>query len=319
VSKKHYPAGVGMTPSKTKLGRFIRARRLELDFKQIPLAERAGLSQARVSRLEIGKSEYLNDRQLEGLAQALQCHPEELRQRMPVRQIAQPKTELGKFVRSRRQELGLTPADLAKKIKITAQQAKYLELQRQGIGYGLVKPLAMALELDLSAFVQFVGSDRKQTESQLGQLVRRRRKELVISTEELAEKLDVSRQMVNQIELGKTSLSNSDDLIKQLAKILKLDVNVLQAVRPTPTRRREQIYSPNPLGVFLAAKRLELHWTQKELGERAETTRHVVSFVERGGSRPSPNLLNKLAKALGCGIPADLAQLARPRGRPRIL
>src|SRR3989344_4473939 len=100
--KKSQPAGVGMTPSKTELGKFIRERRLELNMRQITLAKRAGLAQNLFSMYEIGTRKYLNEKQLIGLAKALHVEVEELRKRMPVKPGSELKTELGKLIRSRR-------------------------------------------------------------------------------------------------------------------------------------------------------------------------------------------------------------------------
>lgn len=306
MSRKYQPAGVGMAPSKTELGSFIRVRRLELDIRQNTLAEQTGLSRNLVSMLEVGTRRYLNDQQLQRLAGALQYNPEELRKRMPVKYIAQPTTELGKFVYSRRKELGLTLTDLAKKMEITPEQAKRLEIRdNPSIRYGLVKPLANALDLDLFVLARFMGITRIQTKSKLGQLVRTRRKELGMSSRQLAEILRVSYQYVNQIELGKCRLSENDDMIKQLAEVLELDVNKLGAVRPP--RKLKQIDTTNPLGGFLAVKRLELHLTQQQIGNIAGITASVVSNVEIGKIHPSPKLLHKLSRALNnCQIPPEL-------------
>jgi len=308
---KAQPAGVGMTPSKTELGKFIRARRLELNLRQIPLALRAGLAQNLVSMLEIGTRKYLNEQQLKRLAKALQCDVEKLRKRMPVKPGSQPKTEVGKLIRSRREELGLSLSAFAKKLRMTPQQAKKLEVRKNPtIRYELVSPLVSALDLEPSVFGKFAGTTQKQSKSELGQLVRTRRKELGISTGALAEKLDVSRQFVNQIEFGQCRLSENDDMIVRLAQILELDVNELEAVRPT---RRLKMSTTNPLGGFLAAKRLELRLSQREVAERGEIQNGVVSSVETGRLRPNPNLLDKFAKALDCQIPPELIPPPRDR------
>lgn len=309
---KVQPAGVGMTPTTSEFGSFIRARRLELDFRQVPLAKKAGLTQTLVSAIEIGKRKYLNDRQLERLAKALQCDVEELRQRMPVKHIAQPKTELGELIRSRREELGLSLLALAKKAKMTPQQVNHLEVRKNpSIRYRLVQPLATALDLDPSVVGKFAGTAQKETASELGQLIRSRRKELRMTAGILAKKLNVSRQFVDQIEFGQCRLSEKDDIIAQLAQILNLDVNELEAVRPK--RRLIRLETTNPLGRFLTMKRLELRLTQREVSERAEMPTSVVSGVETGRLHPSPNQLEKFTTVLNCQIPPEL--IPPPSGR----
>lgn len=312
---KSQPAGVGMTPSKTKLGSFIRARRLKLDLRQISLAKQAGVGQTLVSVIEVGTKKHLNNQQLERFAKALQCDPEELRKRMPVKHTAKPTTELGKLIRSRRKELGLTLADFAKRMGITLQRARRLEIRKSPrIRYGLIKLLASTLNLDLSAFAQFVGTTRKQTTSKLGQLVRTRRKELGMSIRELAKKLHVSYQFVSQIELGQCSLSKSDDMIKRLAQVLKLDVNKLKAVRPAKRQNQRE----TALGKFVTTRRLELRLTQAQVAQRAQTAHAVVSKLERGIYHLGSLMAERISKALDCGIPADLIPSPKPRGRPRI-
>src|SRR3989344_8691529 len=182
MPKNHQPAGVGMTPSRTKFGSFIRTRRLALDIRQVQLAKKAGLVQTMVSLIEVGRRKHLNDRQLERLAKALQCDTEELRKRMPVKHIAQPTTKLGKLIRSRREELSLSLSAFAKKMKMTLERAEYLEVRKSpSIRYRLVKPLATVLDLDPSVLSKFAGKTQKETVSELGRLIRSRRKELGMS------------------------------------------------------------------------------------------------------------------------------------------
>lgn len=228
MPKKYQPAGVGMTPTTSEFGGFIRDRRLELNLGQVLLAKKTGLTQNLVSMIEIGERKYLNDRQLERFAKALQRDVEELRKRMPVKRVAQPTTELGKLIRLRREELGMNIGVFAQKLKMTPKRAKRLEIRKNpSIRYDFVKPLAAVLDLDLSVLGKFAGTTRKETKSKLGQLVRTRRKELAMRIEDLAQKLGVSRQFVNQIEFGHCRLSNNGQMIAKLAQVLNLDVNKL--------------------------------------------------------------------------------------------
>lgn len=310
--KKKQPAGIGMTPSKTELGSFIRTRRLELDIRQVPLAEIVGVQPGLVSMIEVGTRRFLNDEQLNGLAKALKCDVEELRKLMPVKRIARPTTELGKLIRARREELGLTIETLAEKLKIDPKRAKLLEIRKSPtIHYGFLKPLAAALEYDPQMLSRFVGTTRKETKSELGKLIQSRRKELGLSIRDLAGKLDVSKQLVNQIEFGQCRLSVNDDMIVKLSDALDLDVSELEALRPK--RRLKQVNSSDGLGGFLAAKRLELHLTQREVGERTEVDAGVVSGIETGRLRPSTNLLKKFSQIFSCEIPAELIPVPRAR------
>ena len=311
---KSQPAGVGMTPSKTELGAFIRARRLALDLRQASLAKRSGLRQSIVSLLEIGTRTYLCEKQMERLANTLRCDVEELRKRMPVRHLAQPKTELGKLIRSRREALGLSLPAFAKKLGIPLEKAKKLEVgTQQTIHYEKAMTVARALNLKPSKLAKFMGANQKASESDLGQLIRTRRKALGMSPKALAEQLEVSRQFVSQVELGRSSLSESGDMIARLAQVLQLDVEELEAVRPR--RKRKQMESPNPLAGFLAEERVRLGLTMREVSKLGGISQGTISTVERGLSRPSPAVLDRFARALQCQIPPELARLSRGQGR----
>lgn len=301
---KKQPAGIGMTPSKTELGSFIRARRIELGLRQVHIAEEVGIPQNIISGVEIGKRKYFNEDVLVKLSFVLKCDAEELRKRMPVKPKAEVQTELGKLIHSRREELGMTLDQFAKKMKMTPQRAKRLEVRKSPyFRYNLLNPLAKVLNLDPAVLSKFVGTTQKETKSELGQLVRSRRKELGLSVRGLAQKMDTSGQYVNQIEFGQARLSD-DDTIVRLAQALELDAGKLEAVRPE--RRLKTKNTSSVLGGFLASKRLELHLTQREVAERAEIRTQYVSAYETGRLQPSVKVLDMLAKALNCEIPPEM-------------
>ncbi len=308
---RYQPIGVGMAPSKTGLGQFIRARRLELGLKQTLLAIKAGLTQRAVSRFEIGENEYLSDEQLHQLASVLQVRVEELQKRIRAKHIAQPKTELGKLIRSRREELGLSILEFAKKMEMTIEKVETLEIRyRPTICYALIKPLANALRLDISVLARFGSRNQKQTKSKLGQLVRTRRKELGMTAVMLAEKLCVSKQFVSQIEFGKCPLSEGNEMIERLAQILELEASTLEALRPK--RRLKQKEGKTALGKFVISERLKLGLSLEKLAQKAGVSIPTILKIERKIYRPGNRIMVKLFEALGCEIPAEFISVFRP-------
>lgn len=311
---KAHPLGINMKPSRTELGKFIRSRRLELNLRQVLLADRAGLARNVVSMFEIGTREYLKDHQLVSLAEGLQCDPNELRKLMPTK--AQPTTELGKLIRYRREELNLSLPVFAGKLGVTLQQAKNLEARKSPtIHYGLIKPLADVLNLDLSTLARFAGTTFKQSKSEFGQIIRTHRKELGMSIRTLAKELGVSFQFVNQIELGQCPLSESDERIVQLANILGLDVEELLAVRSSRMSRRGDKkrkgyykHRETALGDFMTRRRLELNLNQTQVADKASVHRDVIGRIERGSCRPDDLMLGKISQALGCEIPEGILE-----------
>ena len=304
--------------TRSKSGKFVRACRVRLKLTQSLLARRAGLEQNFISLIEVGRYKYIKRKQQEQLARALKCDFGELCKLLPVRYVAQPTVELGRLIRHRREELGFSLVVFAHKMKMTVQQAKHLELRKNPtIRYNLIGPLAVQLRLELSVLSKFAGRTQRETVSKLGKVIRLRRRDLAMSIDALAKKLKVTRQFVDQIELGQCCLSADNRRIAQLATILKLDVKELEAVRLK--RKRKHMDKPYPLGDFIADKRLELHLTQREVGAGARMSLVSVSGVETGRVCPSLKLLDKLAGILKCQIPPELIPVPKKRGRPRLI
>lgn len=135
-------------------------------------------------------------------------------------------------------------------------------------------------------------------------MVRAGRKKLAMNGPQLAERLRVSRQFVSQIELGLCYLTNGDRMVKRLAKILKIDLGKLRAVRPR--RRICQRKRGNSLSNFLTERRVALLLTQAEVAERAGRSKDAIKRIELGTYHPSPLMLKQIGKALGCKVPLDL-------------
>lgn len=241
--KQHQRIGVGMTPSKTELGEFLRSRRFELGLTQAEVARRWGMSQKSLSALELGQRQYLTPQQVRTLAAALRSIAARLQVLIPQMRGSEPKTEFGKFVRLRREELGLTQAGLAIRLKVRPESIYCLERQH-GILESTVPRLAKALELPSATFEEYVTRPKeKPASSGMGELVRSRRKKLGLSQGQLAKKLRRTRQEVSSIELGKVRLSSDGVALARFARALKLDVARLKSVQPKrkPTVRLRRV------------------------------------------------------------------------------
>lgn len=297
---KKQPVGVGMTPSKTELGKFLRARRLELGLSQVQVAKLTGMCHSNYSQLEVGKHQPVfnaNPKRFENLAEALNVEPQDL---IVLVTRAEPKTERGKFIRNRREELGLSLGDLAERMGRSLNSVRSLELSKsQGLSYGLLIPLSKALELEPSVLSAFVGGLEKTTNGSLGKLIRERRKESGYSISQLAEKLGVTRQYLSCVELGQVHLSQNDARIRQIAEVLELDAAELLALRVS---RKVKERAPGTLGGFLTARRIELSFSQKEAAGLAGISAGSFSNFELGRSCPSSKMLRRLEKALECQI-----------------
>ena len=70
--------GKNMSPSKTKLGKFLRKCRIKLGLRQVEVGRLSMVKQSDYSHFETGRSKYLNPKQIKGLAKTLKCQEVEL-------------------------------------------------------------------------------------------------------------------------------------------------------------------------------------------------------------------------------------------------
>jgi transcriptional regulator with XRE-family HTH domain len=315
MPNKFQPIGIGMTPSTTALGGFIRTCRLKLGLRQDQLAERVGLLQLSISDIETGRKKYLDDHWLKKFAEILGCNLDELKNRAPKtpsRYTKLPQTEVGWLICSHREKLGLTPRDFAEKMGMPYDDARKLEISTHPLICNKTAGLlASSLDLDLSVFQKFIKKE-KTMNNKLGELIRTRRKELNMTLAEVADKLGSKKQFINQIEFGRSPLCESDDTIIRLAEILQCDVNELMAAKPK--RKLKPTISITPLGVFLVDKRVNLNLTQKEVSNSSGVSQAIISSLERGTySSSCCSSLEKISKALKCEIPANLIPPTKQR------
>ena len=227
--------GMNMKDPTTELGARVRELRLAQGLTQAGLnaqIPRLGSNSNNiVSAIEIGKRVSLSLSQLKAMADALQVETGELRRLTPA--DPDPTTKFGILVRASRDELGLSYRDLAQRMGISTTHAKRLELLHHGVGtYSMAKRLASALGTDPSIFAKFVARQtEKDTESEVGTLIRTHRKSCSMSMGEFAERLGCTRQYISLIERGrKINLSSckSNKMLVQIAQILELDLGKLQ-------------------------------------------------------------------------------------------
>jgi len=91
--------GKNMSPSKTKLGKFLRKCRIKLGLRQVEVGRLSMVKQSDYSHFETGRSKYLNPKQIKGLAKTLKCQEVELEILVPP-QIETSESERWKMPRA---------------------------------------------------------------------------------------------------------------------------------------------------------------------------------------------------------------------------
>ena len=75
---------------------------------------------------------------------------------------------------------------------------------------------------------------------ELGERIRKRRQEMNLSQEALAEKAGISINTVSRVEGGQTAMSI--EIFRKMIEILETDANVLLGVNVTGSEEKSQIY-----------------------------------------------------------------------------
>lgn len=310
-----------MVPCKTTLGAFIRKRRLELQMSQITLSIAAGFGNKNqyISAFERGARTYLSQQQLVRLAEALQVDPPELRAHMSPKPIFRPNHSLAILLREKREKLGLSQREFAEKLKISLQKVRYLESDMgKKLTYSLAREIGIILNLDPSSLSEFVGFEKKQTQTKFGGLIRESRKKIGLSTEDLAKRLGVSRQYLNNLELAAHVPSNIACLNK-LASELDLDINVLVPAKDDAKVMHDKrpMLLGKALGQFIKTQRMKRGLTQGKVAESVGISITTISLLETGDKlRVQPaNLkrVSKLAEFFDCEIPEKLLPISQKK------
>ncbi len=296
--------GHPLTRSRTKLGRFIRERRLALKLSQNDISvPECGLIQEVISLFEVGRRSLLSSEQLISLSVVLECDMEELRKLMKKNRVLKPITKLSKIIFARRNELKLTLEQFAEKLDVSVSEARHLEVRAyKRLKHSKLQLIATALKLKPSVLSEFLAPEKKKARTELGKLLRSRRKELGLSLEMVADKTGITKQGINKIELGRCMME-SIETMKLLANALNFEISELEAVKLK--RKFKKIVAPSRLGKFFSRKRSELNVSREGFGALAGMSACSILRIEMG--RPVKwKTVQKLAKALKCEIPPEL-------------
>jgi len=158
---KYQPAGVCMVPCRTRLGKFLRLRRLALDLRQVQIAKIIQIDQRAYSKIEVGHTKWLTTELAQALSKVLGCKQsllESLGQKKPKpKKEPLPRTKLGKLIRTIRERLDLTIAQLAKRLGTSNHYVSMHEVGNNKILLSRLDLWANALECDPDLLRPYTG------------------------------------------------------------------------------------------------------------------------------------------------------------------
>jgi transcriptional regulator with XRE-family HTH domain len=301
----------------TEFGKLIQDRRVSLGITHKRLRELTGFSTTGLIRWEYGE-EHAFPRALnlsvvvEKLASALQIETEQILAVIPkeVEETFEPRYELGRFIRQRRNELKLTMTALTEKIGKSIETVRQVEKQGRSLRPDSVEAWAKVLqvsqeELRSKFSRKKVGQPEKPAQTEFGSFIRSARKAMGFSGDEFAEKIGVTRQQISKIEIGRYGSANNG-LVGKLAEVLGVDVAELQELVPSRRLRQSRKESRSALGNFIIKRRLELNLSGVELSRRTGISSGALSLLEAGlTSNPRKETLEMLSAVIG-EIPAEV-------------
>lgn len=300
-NRKHKPLGSNMTQSQTALGQYILNHRIKLDLNQSELAELAGVSQGRISNIEIGTSKYLRDREIVKLNDALKCDEEEFRELLIERpkklDYGPPTTKLSKLISSIRIDAGLSIQEFAEKVGVSESTAIRLNTDAALIIYKTAIKLVEVFKLKPKTFTKYFQTyGSKVIDDALGKKIRKRRQELGMSLSDLGGKLNVTRQRVSQFEMGR---SLGKKTIEKISVVLDC------RLKAKPRKLKQKNIDPSTLGGFFTKIRLERNLTLKQSAVLSGLGVSEIGNIENNKAWTLSGL-QQLARAYKVVVPVEL-------------
>ncbi len=285
------------------LGSFVRARRQELGLNQTELGTLVGMKQTIISRIETGETKRLKKEQVRALASALECTTQEIETRLKPQIPAQPRTEFGQVFRGRREALGLSIPQLAKIAKVSQAVIRQLELKKSPrIHITTAVKFGTILEENLTRFVGGHRPTRKLPE--IGRMVDEKRIDLGMSSDQLAQKVGVTRQHLSAFRFGKSWMSKLR--LEALAKHLEIEMVSLMRFKPQRNQREKKIRVVvrkerflTTLGNAIEKRCSELGISKKELAKQSGLSTVTIHNSATGKRPTSRKTLRKLKRVLG--------------------
>jgi len=223
------------------------------------------------------------------------------------------RTKLGRLIRSRRIELGMSCRELANELGISRHSIYEVESGKSSLilRSRRIGQLARVLRLDVSQLTsarQKIRKGKRITASTLGGFLTLKRLELAMDQQEVSDKAEITLQFLSDIECGRY-FPKRGDLLNRLTKALGNCVVPPELVRPALKNKgepRKVKKRRTAFGRFITSRRIELCLTQQQLAERLNVNRVVVTRIELGTYNFGIRFLEKFSKALECEIPPSL-------------
>lgn len=216
-------------------------------------------------------------------------------------------TEVGEFIRNRRLNLGLTQVELARRAGIVQRTVSQLEIGAcKSIRDCRVDGLAKTLRCNPEKLANLMPERPDRVKTEIGGIVRSRRKELGLSCEEFAKKIGRSCSWVRHMEVRKWPYINYK-VANELAGALNLEITAIS--RFIWAAKKTTI---STLGELIRSRRVRLGIAMTDFARKVKVSKQYISQIEMGqcSLRREGDMVRRLANVLGLGV--DELQVAMP-------
>jgi transcriptional regulator with XRE-family HTH domain len=211
----------------------------------------------------------------------------------PAARSADDRPEIARRLRDERSARGISQAEAGKQLGVAQATYAGWEIGRAVPDSRFLRAIADFLDLTVAETSQLVSVPVRVDVTHLsafGRLLGRRREELQLTREDLAERVGVMPRTVRAWELGEKTPRDHD--LVGLADALDVAVDTLAAALP----RRDPALTP--LGRLIRTQQRRLGLSREDLAGRAGLDVTTISRWVHGRHEPEPAKLEQLAGAL---------------------
>jgi transcriptional regulator with XRE-family HTH domain len=304
---------------KTDLGKFILESRQKARLSIRDLSERAGMPDYAINSLQSGRNKgtKLTEEAINSLSEALGCEAEKLEEKIGIyssigkfrERKKMPRTKLGKLLYEKRKNLRLTVSKVSKDlIKCKPQYYERIESGKVGnISSEMADKFSEVFGIKRKTLCRYVRPKKDSrlmpSESEFGKLIRKKRNEIGVSQQELADRMGFSRAYISLMEIGEADSQHRPETITKFTEALSIDEDSLRLLKDEVFADSfSKLIHDNSgkfyVGSIILLLRRSSFLTREELSKKTGISVGTLLKIEKNLVRPRVDKFLKILKQL---------------------
>jgi transcriptional regulator with XRE-family HTH domain len=224
-----------------KLAAFLRERCAQLNLTPKKISQRTGISIRAIYPLFSGLTPHVRDIYLSPIATCLECKIEDIYNHTEKKWQPTAQTKLGEILLKKRIACNLSATELAKMLGISIEAVRAQENNRsEKIRHVTARMFSDIFCIKKQKFIEFLNEKLNPTKSIFGKRMRFYRQGQLLSLEDLAKMLNLTKQLLSQYEHG--NCLPSKNTLQQIAFFLKADFNELLSCIQRDVLKKNKLY-----------------------------------------------------------------------------